>query len=237
MPRETIGEIECPPIGRVRIRIKSVASSRNFKMWADSPTSAVLTKPARAPIAEAMDFVRANLGWLAGALQKAVAPTPLWEYLEKNPKIELEESNLQVWLKPTSASGFFVRTKTELGIVYEEGAKKESVEKLFRDFARGEIGREITKISGQVGLGFSKISVRDQRGRWASRSSSGGLSFNWRIMLLPLELRKYIYFHELAHVRFMNHSTEFWIFLNRLYPQARRKDAQLKTHTQIIGVG
>ena len=79
MPRETIVEIECPPIGRVRIRIKSVASSRNFKMWADSPTSAVLTKPARAPIAEAMDFVRANLGWLAGALQKAVAPTPLWE--------------------------------------------------------------------------------------------------------------------------------------------------------------
>ena len=66
----------------------------------------------------------------------------------------------------------------------------------------------------------------------------GGLSFNWRVMLLPRRLQQYVFRHELAHVRFMDHSTAFWIFLNRLIPGAKRLDAELsKIGGEIFKVG
>ena len=70
-----------------------------------------------------------------------------------------------------------------------------------------------------------------------SRSSTGTLSFNWRMVLLPCELQDYIVCHELAHVRFMDHSVSFWIFLNRLLPNAKSLDARLsKEGSEVFSV-
>ena len=79
----------------------------------------------------------------------------------------------------------------------------------------------------KFGVEYSRISVRNQSGRWASRSSSGALSFNERMLLLPCELQNYIICHELAHARFMDHSVSFWIWLGRLCPHAKRLDREL----------
>lgn len=231
-------EIDCPPAGRVKLKIVDRPNSRSFKMWADSPHSAVLSKPPRAPLKDALSFARSNAGWLAEALANFSAPMPLKEYLEKFPRVCAEGDDLGVWLKPSAGAEFFVRTGTELGIVYKPSDADGSVERVFRDFARETVEREIKKISAETGLGFSKISVRSQNSRWASRSASGTLSFNWRVMLLPRGLQQYVFRHELAHVRFMDHSTAFWIFLNRLIPGAKRLDAELsKIGGEIFKVG
>lgn len=74
---------------------------------------------------------------------------------------------------------------------------------------------------------FSRVSVRDQSSRWASRSSSGTLSLNWRIMLLSPEHQKYMVLHELAHTKFMDHSVSFWIFLNRICPNTQKLDREI----------
>lgn len=90
------------------------------------------------------------------------------------------------------------------------------------------------KISLETGIKFGRLSVRDQSSRWASRSSNGSLSFNWRIVLLQPELQDYIIRHELAHSRFMDHSVSFWIFLNRICPGAKRLDARLSKEGEEI---
>lgn len=112
-------EIDCPPAGRVKLKIVDRPNSRSFKMWADSPHSAVLSKPPRAPLKDALSFARSNAGWLAEALANFSAPTPLKEYLEKFPRVCAEGDDLGVWLKPSAGAEFFVRTGTELGIVYK----------------------------------------------------------------------------------------------------------------------
>lgn len=235
---EISAQIECPEIGEVLIKIRSSARSRNFRMWIDSPDSVVLTKPIRAPLGEALKFARANAVWIAKNIAAFSPAIALADFLEKNPYVFAEGAKLSVWLKPTDNSEFFVRTKTELGVVYKSSDRENSVEKIFIDFAREVMEAEIKKISAETGLRFSKISVRGQKSRWASRSSTGNLSLNWRIMLLPSEFQQYVFRHELAHVKFMDHSTAFWIFLNRLMPQAKKIDAALtKSGAEIFNVG
>lgn len=58
------------------------------------------------------------------------------------------------------------------------------------------------------------VKVRDQRARWGSCSrgeiATGRISLNWRAILLPVTLLDHLCWHELAHLRQMNHSPAFY---------------------------
>jgi predicted metal-dependent hydrolase len=64
-----------------------------------------------------------------------------------------------------------------------------------------------------------KIRIRDYRRRWGSCDHRGSLSFNWRIIMAPVEIQNYIVVHEIAHLSEFNHSSRFWSIVARQDPQ------------------
>jgi len=72
-----------------------------------------------------------------------------------------------------------------------------------------------------MGVTFGRVTVRDQRTRWASCSREGNLSFNWRLTLAPPETLDYVVVHELAHRLEMNHSRRFWAHVEKHFPDHR----------------
>lgn len=77
---------------------------------------------------------------------------------------------------------------------------------------------------------YSKISIKNQSRIWGSCSSKKVLSFNYRIIFLPNELFAYVIYHELAHLKYMNHQKEYWTYLTSLLPQAKYLDKQLNSY-------
>ncbi|MFN7662331.1 MAG: M48 family metallopeptidase [Alphaproteobacteria bacterium] len=75
---------------------------------------------------------------------------------------------------------------------------------------------------------FSRVSIRDGHSRWGSCSSSGTLSYSWRLGLAPLEVAKYVCAHEVAHLKEMNHSPRFWALVAQLDPDYKKHRAWLK---------
>jgi predicted metal-dependent hydrolase len=73
-----------------------------------------------------------------------------------------------------------------------------------------------------------RISVRDQRTRWGSCSTNGGLNFSWRLVMAPLPVLDYVVIHELMHLREMNHSKQFWDGVARHCPEYQQHLAWLK---------
>jgi predicted metal-dependent hydrolase len=65
---------------------------------------------------------------------------------------------------------------------------------------------------------YKKISIRNQKTRWGSCSSTGTLSFNWKIVLLSPAEADYIIVHELCHLGQMNHSLKFWALVAHTCP-------------------
>ncbi|HEY6670114.1 MAG TPA: M48 family metallopeptidase, partial [Methyloceanibacter sp.] len=75
-----------------------------------------------------------------------------------------------------------------------------------------------------------RLYVRDQTTRWGSCSTSGALSFSWRLVLAPPFVLDYLAAHEVAHLGHMNHGPRFWALVERSMPRHEEARSWLKKH-------
>jgi predicted metal-dependent hydrolase len=76
-----------------------------------------------------------------------------------------------------------------------------------------------------------RVAIRDQRSRWGSCSPRRDISLNWRLVMMPAEVRDYVLLHELAHLRVPNHSRRFWRLLDEICPSWRAARRWLREQT------
>ena len=94
-----------------------------------------------------------------------------------------------------------------------------------RTRARALVHELVGNEAPRLRVSVTRIAIRDQRTRWGSCSSRGTLSFNWRLVLAPLEVAEYVVVHELCHLQEPNHSPRFWQLVAAArpgYPDERR---------------
>ena len=211
------------------VAFKRLAVSRSFRLTVKDGGRAVLTMPKYASKKEALAFLEKNTGWLLEKIAAAKKAKTLAQYLREGGAVYALGSEISVVEIPSRTSPFFVDDFENGKLVFAlaEDNPDAQIQKLFLEYAAKKLQILCARLSEQTGLKFSRVSVRDQSSRWASRSSSGTLSLNWRIMLLRPEHQKYVVLHELAHTKFMDHSVSFWIFLNRICPNAQKLDREI----------
>lgn len=83
---------------------------------------------------------------------------------------------------------------------------------------------------------YGKITIRGQVSRWGSCSAAGNLSFNWKLLMMPLDVIDYIIVHELAHRREMNHSKHFWDVVKEFMPDYEEKRGSLREYESKIKI-
>ena len=82
--------------------------------------------------------------------------------------------------------------------------------------------------AGLINVTYNGITVRNQKTRWGSCSSSGNLNFNCMLMATSPELIDYVVVHELCHRKQMNHSPLFWAEVEKIMPDYKARRAWLK---------
>lgn len=80
----------------------------------------------------------------------------------------------------------------------------------------------------RLGVPPPPLRLSSARTRWGSCSASGGVSLNWRLILLPLPIIDYVVCHELAHLKEMNHSPRFWSVVGQLCPNWQQRRLELR---------
>jgi len=99
------------------------------------------------------------------------------------------------------------------------GGAADMFERRLRDFIKKEFLAEAKRMIRTCPreLWPARIAVRDTTSRWGSCSSSGTMSFSWRLAFAPTDVMRYVVMHEMAHRVHMNHSPAFWATVARLY--------------------
>lgn len=107
-----------------------------------------------------------------------------------------------------------------------------NAEQYFREFYRLKAKEKINERLKHIQPKFSEqptaIRVFDLQNRWASCTPSRGLNFHWKCAMAPVSVIDYIITHELVHLKYANHSPEFWNELDKKMPNYREYDDWLK---------
>ena len=85
----------------------------------------------------------------------------------------------------------------------------------------------LLQLANELNYSVARVSVRCQRTRWGSCSTRGTVSLNCSLLFLGLEVVRYLFVHELAHTKHMNHSANFWRLVEKIEPDYRRLDRDL----------
>jgi predicted metal-dependent hydrolase len=105
-----------------------------------------------------------------------------------------------------------------------------AIERWYRSQARKEVARRLDAAVARAGTRYTGLTIRSQRTRWASCSTKGAMSFNWRLLLAPPEILDYVVEHEVCHLEVMDHSPRFWGLLESRMPDWRPRARWLKRY-------
>jgi predicted metal-dependent hydrolase len=94
--------------------------------------------------------------------------------------------------------------------------------------AAGErLAPALVQLAADLNYPVARVAIRCQRTRWGSCSTRGTVSLNCSLVFLRPAVVRYLFVHELAHTKHMNHSANFWRLVEKLEPECRRLDREL----------
>jgi predicted metal-dependent hydrolase len=135
----------------------------------------------------------------------------------RRPSVALEESEIIVCLAPGSPEDIRLL-----------------LERWIRTQAESIIPVRVHELNEQWRFRYNRITVRNQRTRWGSCSRKGALSFNWRLVILPTEVADYLICHELAHLKYLDHSPRFWSLVGKICPSFRQSERWLRKYGRSV---
>jgi predicted metal-dependent hydrolase len=197
--------------------------ARRVRVSVDGDGAVSVTLPKRAAKREADAAVRELAPWIERrrrALERAaaeVARTPgTVPYLGRELRLVPQPGRTRVH-----------RRADELLVPAHD---RESLERWYRRAARTEIGPRLDAATARAGSSYTKLTIRNQKTRWGSCSTTGAMSFNWRLLLAPEAVLDYVVEHEVCHLEVMDHSPRFWRLLEQRVPDWREHAAWLRRY-------
>lgn len=229
MKRPRIAELDC------QVEVRRHPGARRLTLRVSRTRRAVIvTLPVQCDIDEAGTFLNRNIDWVRERLDSLPEPVPFRD----GTLLPLRgETHRLVFTGKRAAGRVVERIPSAAGVPeLHVSGRLEHAARRMRDWlfdeARRDLDTRVLVHARAINVAPKRIVVRDQATRWGSCSTTGSLSFSWRLILAPEHILDYVAAHEVAHLAQMNHGPKFWALVARLVPNM--KDA--KSWLQVYGL-
>ena len=203
------------------VRVRRHRQARRYTLRIHSATREVLlTMPPRGSLKQAREFAQKHGGWIAARLERLPEPAPF----AHGATLPLRGVDHRIEHRPGARGTVWIEG-VEQRILCVAG-EAPHVARRIKDFLKREAKADLEVASrhaaAQLGVAVKRVSIRDQSSRWGSCSTTGVLSYSWRLILAPPFVLEYLAAHEVAHLIEMNHSRRFWRLVERICPHLTR---------------
>lgn len=210
-----LNEIDAP------VEVRRHPSARRMTLRVSRTRRAVIvTLPLQCDLAQAGAFLTTHIDWVRERLGHVPQPVPLAD----GAVIPLRGEPRVLSFGDRSGTGGVVsacRTVDGRLCLAVAGEPEHGARRL-RDWligeARNDLDARVQWHTSRLGVRARRIAIRDQSSRWGSCSTTGALSFSWRLVLAPPAILDYVAAHEVAHLAEMNHGPRFWALVAKTYP-------------------
>lgn len=224
----------------VSYRLTRSRRARHVRLTINRMNEVVLTLPVGCSLDRGLGFLRTKTDWLRRHLGKATPPETLYGFLRKRGFLAVHGGEVTIdWQLSPEPVLRYSPGSNRLMISWDPERHREfQLKSLLRQFATETLSERTRELAAMHRLPVHRVSVRDQVSRWGSCSAKRNISLNWRLLLLPPQIKDYVIWHELAHLVEMNHSSRFWKILGQLDPEAQHHDNVLSQITnRIMAIG
>jgi len=183
-----------------------------------------LTAPPRTSQKQILGFLESTEGWILKQLSKAITSVPF----EESAVISVLDQDYKI--KHESLYGR-LDVKMQDGSIVVHGPEERinmMVTIFLKRHAKSMLEEYCEQYATTIGMEVNKITIRDTKSRWGSCSEEGNISLCWRLLLAPKSVAEYVCAHEVAHLKEMNHSPDFWKIVEDLHPHYKDSKAWLK---------
>lgn len=105
---------------------------------------------------------------------------------------------------------------------------EKAYDKLIMKIANKKIPEEMDKICSIVGLKPKELKIRNFKRAWGNCSSKKVISINKDLCKYSIDAIDYVCLHEICHLRYMNHSKDFWNMVRTYMPNYKQIEKELK---------
>ncbi len=193
-------EIEHPTLGKIlyikRVRCKSIRVSVNFE------NEIKVSMPFFVTYGMAQKFVEKNLHKInmiikrmqarkKGAMEGNSTDAPVEPYVRRYTDNQLEEIRKRAYyILPQRLEYWSSKLNAEVHL-------------------KSAIG-----ISKTLPFSYNRVAIKNNRTNWGSCSSKRNINLNMHLVNLPQELMDFVIIHELCHLVYSNHGTDFHKLVN-----------------------
>ncbi len=161
---------------------------------------------------------------------KTFASGESFRYLGRQYQLKIE---LQSTAPPIPRASMFrgrlvVPVARRWGAERRRTAIRDALVDWYREHADVQIRSAVDRFASRLGVTLTGVELREMKTRWGSGGTNGRLRFNWRIVMAPKRLLEYVVAHELCHIRYHDHSREFWRLLGRVMPDYEQRRQELE---------
>ena len=105
---------------------------------------------------------------------------------------------------------------------------KSMMDKMYNMIAQREVEIAMEKTRKLTGLAPDEYNIKKLKSVWGKCSSSKKITINQDLMMYSRHAIEYVVLHEFCHLKFMNHSKNFWSLVEKYMPDYKEAEKELK---------
>ncbi len=227
---------------KIDYRLLLSKSARKIRVRV-GPGGVEVVQPLEREAQDIESFLKSNQNWIFDQLARVERLRSI-----RQPKLQQKNEILFRGVATPIYIEDVARRKNTNKVLFEDGAiiiirgaksdtsLAKTLEYWLRQEARQEIFRHLDAITEKWGKHPNKVYVMGQKTKWGNCSSWQNLSFNWRLIMAPDFVLKYIVIHEVVHLEVPDHSHRFWLTLQSLCPEMDRARQWLVANSERLMV-
>lgn len=173
-----------------------------------------LVQPNGISLSRAKAFAENNDEWMRERLAK-LAPVVTFEHGAVIPVLG-QERTISIIARTDSKRTSIRLIGDYLEVLTNLDNPSPRIKRFLKDLARDKLSKISEDKANTIGKTIKSVSVRDTKSRWGSCSSDGKLSYSWRLIFAPSASMDYVVAHEVAHLKHLDHSKNFWSLCRKL---------------------
>ncbi len=193
--------------------------------------------------AEVLEFVEANGPWIAGQLDRIER----FQSIRKPKQIQAgtilfrgEPTAIRVETHPHRGGANRVSQDGATLVVIQTGESTtppaKTLENWLRKQAKMALLSQLEIVTRKLRRQPGRVFIMGQRTKWGNCSALQNISFNWRLIMAPEFVLRYLVTHEAVHLAIPDHSQKFWLTVQSLCPETERAKQWLCSHSDMLTI-